>query len=352
MSIEWSRAIGAAGQSYLAEGFDNTALYGVLSACIIRAISDNAAAIQANIGGSPTIASGQAFQRRNYAVGGSAVLAENTGAAGNYWVENDGTTSGPLLTSAVNAVTALTQKPSFWLYSHGEQEVGFVATSIYATEIAGVMKSAIIAGLRTASGATDATGWPVWVDMLGPRFSGDEVGEYLLRDAMISTVNDGAPLLRGAEKYALLLDNTTHPTTDNNGYGRYGAWLGRKLSAWLLDGSDLRGPSISSAVRSGSNVAVTISVPSGGTLVKPSEPDFFGLWDGSGARLGITNYSWSDNVLTLTADGTPATFRYPARQPNNRRADISRIVRLSDPADPLFDDEPGLPLESVSTVTL
>lgn len=346
MTFSRSRAFATIGQSYAEQGYDRTPCYSSFMEAVRRVISTDAATIQSNIGGTPTLEDGHIFQRRKYAVGGSAVLAANTGSSGNYWVEDDGVTSGPRLTTAVDGITALTQKPIIFVYSQGEQDALFVTTSLEANDVSDAMFDAIITDVRTAAGSSSL---PVFVDMLGPRYSGSEFGEYLLRDAMIDMVDDNSNVFRGAEKYAAILDNTTHPTTDF-GYARLGAWSGRKVATWLVDGTPEGGPSISGVVRSGNDVEFTITVPDGKTLVKPDSPDFFGLFDGDDNRIAITDFSWGGDNLTVTGETQPSFVRYPARKGGS--VDIENVVRLSDPEEPIFDGEVGYPLESMKTTAV
>jgi len=354
MTFARSRAFAVIGQSYGQYGYDRSSAYGFFQEAIRRVIAADAAAIQTHIGGSPTIADGQIFQRRNYAVDGSAVLEKNKGLADNYWLENDGVTAGPRLTTAAGAIAALSQKPILTVSSHGEQDATATTTAALVSEITDGMAE-IFSQLRTAMGDANA---PVFADILGYRFASNEFNEYRLRDAMLDMIDLDADIFRGAEKYALQLDSTTHPVIDYLGYGQMGAHTGRKVAAWLVDGTDLRGPSIAGAVKTGSEVAVTITVPAGKTLVKPESPDFFGLFDENEDRVAITGYAWDGNVLTLTAENdSAAKLRYPARPVAGRTPpliDISKIIRLSDPssADRIYTGEPGLVLESAKTITL
>lgn len=348
MSITRARTFGVVGQSYGREGYGSGDSYAAFTSAISEVIESSASTIQTNIGGSPAIASGQLFGMWNGCVNGSAVWQDHAGSAG-YWVSSNATSAGPLLTTALSNISALSAKPILLVDSHGEQDAtaangdGLESTVITAWEYK-------LLQLRTGCNATTPTDVPVWVDILGIRYSADEADEYALRDAMLGMISSGTNIFRGAEKYAVVLDSSTHPCEDFSGYARLGAWTGRKVAAWLVDGSELRGPSISGAVRSGSNVTVSITVPATKTLVKPTEPEFFGLFNASGDRLEITGYSWSGNDLTLTCDGTPTTFRYPARQ--EKRCNIKNVVRLSDPSSPYFAGEPGLPLESTVSISL
>lgn len=348
MTFNRSRGCAFIGQSYGQEGYDRTPAYAAFQEAIRRAIVSDAAGIQASIGGSPTLAAGHIFQRRGYAVDGSAVLEPHKGASTNYWLESDGTTAGPRLTAAVDAITVLAQKPLIFMHSHGEQDAGFTATSAIANDVAAGMLE-IYSQVRAVAGSSSL---PVFVDLIGPRFAAQEFNEYRLRDAMVAMIAGASRVYRGAEKYALLLDKTTHPSTDF-GYACLGAWTGRKVAAWLLDTMTTNpapGPSISSAVRTGNSVAVTIATPAGGSLVKPATPDFFGLFDASDNRIPVTGYSWSGDTLTITGATQPARFRYPARI--DGAANVANVVRLANPSDPLFAGEPGLPLESAPTVVL
>lgn len=347
MTLVRSRHFLVVGQSYGREGYQHGGSYGPFMSAIRDAISADPATIQSRIGGSPTIADGQLFQLLNRAVDGSAVLQQNDGGSG-YWVENDLITDGPLLASAISAIGADTTGHSCIVYSHGEQDSANLSTASEATNVATAMLH-LLTELRTAENPGNPGGVPVFVDMLGPRFPSNELGEYLLRDAMIDMIDANARIYRGAEKYAAFLDSTTHPAEGFEGYARLGAWAGRKAAHWLLNDAALDGPSIGTVTRTGSSVTVPINVPVGETLIKPSVPDFFGLFDASENRIPITNYSWSGDTLTLTAAETPAKFRYPARKGGN--SDIRKIVRLSDPSSPYYPGEPGLPLESVKTVT-
>lgn len=347
MAITFARSVGFAGQSYGFEGFNYTSAYKFLMERIRAAIATDPTTIQTRLGGTPTITAGQLMQRRNLCISGSAVLAKHAGSAG-YWVENDGTTSGPLLTAAVAAIGGYADKPVILCYSHGEQDATLISTfsdaALFKTGV-----QTILTALRTACNAGTPTNVPVFIDILGIRYSTQETGEHWIRDALIDVVTAGTNVYRGAEKHALRLGNTTHPTRDMSGYGQMGAHVARKVENWLLLGTNLPGPSIASAVRTGNNVAVTITVPTG-SLQKPLQPDFFGLFDGSGNAIAITNYSWAGNVLTITGASQPTTFRYPVTTRIGtgaaKVADINRIVRLAAPSSPLYTGEPGLVLES------
>lgn len=349
MTLVFSRYLVTAGQSYGREGYNNGYAYGPFFEAIRRAISTNSSDLQTHLGGSPAIAAGQVFQLANGCYDGSAVLQKHTGAAGNYWLENDGETAGPRLDDHLAVLAAQTLSRSVVVYSHGEQDAGYTSTTVLADEVAAGMTELLLA-IRTVLNPVGPNALPVFWDILGPRYSTHEMNEYRLRDAMLTEIDGLSRNFRGAEKYALRLDGTTHPSEDNDGYGRMGAWTGRKVAKWLIDLGELRGPQIGTVTRSGSSVSVPIVTPSGGTLIRPSEPDFFGLFDASDNRIPITSYSWSGDTLTITGATEPARFRYPARK--GGAADIEKIVRLANPSDPIFEGEPGLPLESAQTVAL
>ena len=349
MAFERSRYSVALGQSYGEVGYKYGGSWGPFMNAIARVMRTNPTQVQSRIGGSPSISGSQVFSNVIASWGGSAVLERNSGASGNYWLENNGTTAGPRMTEAQGIIGALTNPFGACVYSHGEQDVNGATSATLAGEIvAGMQRIRDLSRLaiRPASPATV----PFFVDLIGPRYAAGEMGEYLLRDAMISSLISQANTFWGVEKYALSLDSTAHPTNDNDGYGRMGAWAGRKVANWLATGAELRGPSISSVTRSGNTVTVNISVPAGESLVTPSQPDFFGLWNAAGKRLPITRHTWSGNTLELEAESPAATFRYPAR--SDRPHNISSIVRLSAPASPLFVGEHGLPLESTTTKAL
>jgi hypothetical protein len=201
--------------------------------------------------------------------------------------------------------------------------------------------------IRSALNPGNPGGMPLFVDMLGPRYAHQEVAEYWMRDRLLELIASNTDVYRGAEKYALQLDATTHPTPA--GYMQMGAHTGRKAASWLLDTTQVpAGPSITSPIRAGNNATVTISVPAGGTLVKPSEPDFFGLFDASDNRIDITGYSWAGNDLTLTGATQPAKLRYPCPT-GKKNVDITKIIRLSDPVNRIYTGEPGFVLESMAT---
>lgn len=353
MPITRSIVAHAFGQSYARFGYNESAAYQTFIEACRRVIVTSSATITTNTG--VTVGANDLPRFRNQAVDGSAILEANAGSSG-FWVNNDKTTAGPLLTTALSTLSSFSPKPLFTIWSHGEQDVLSITTQTQAENVRDAVRDVLWPQMRAGIDSVDPDDVPIWVDMIGPRFAGSEFGEYLLRDQMIDLIDATANTYRGAEKYALLLDNTTHPSRDLLGYGRMGAYTGRKVAAWLVDKADeVRGPSINSGsvVKSGASVTVPITVPAGKTLIKPASPQFFGLFDASENRVPITGYSWSGDTLTLTAANTTATrLRYPARE--SGFADINRIVRLSNPssADRLFVGEPGLPLESAKTIVL
>lgn len=336
------------GQSYGEVGYFANPGYVAFAEAVRRSIDSAPATVQATIG--TTVSAGDLMQLYNNAYGGSSVLAANAGSAGNYWVENDQSTAGPRLTTTLSDIAGYSGLIRTILYSHGEQEAGMLASEAASFDAKAAILDAIFPQVRLAINASNPNGMPIWVDMLGPRYPSGELGEYWMRDRLIEIVEAGTRVYMGAEKYAVQLDGTTHPTP--LGYRQIGAHVGRKAAAWLLDptNADVRGPQITNPVRSGSDVTVTISVPSGETLEKPSSPDFFGLFDASDGRIDIDGFTWSGNDLTIHGAQTPAKLRYPCPTGENL-VDISKIIRLSDPADPVYVGEPGLPLESMLTHT-
>ena len=349
MAFERSRYSVALGQSYGEIGYRYGGSWGPFMNAIARVLRSSPTQVQSRIGGSPAISGSQVFSNVIAAWGGAAVLQKNTGPASNYWLENNATTAGPRMIEAQGIIAAQTAPFGTCIYSQGEQDVTGATSVALANEIVTGMRrirELSRLAIRPASPATV----PFFVDLLGPRYAAGELGEYLLRDAMITNLIGQPNTFWGVEKYALSLDSTAHPTRDNDGYGRMGAWAGRKVANWLATGTGLRGPSISSVSRSGNTVTVNISVPAGETLVTPGQPDFFGLWDAAGNRLPITRNTWVGNSLELVTQSPAATFRYPAR--SDRPHTISSIVRLSAPSSPLFVGEPGLPLESTITTSV
>lgn len=331
------------GQSYGRAGYEYQPAYGAFCQAIKNSILTDAATIATNTG--LTVGANDLLQRRNHATDGSAVLAANAGSAG-YWVENDLVTPGSLLSAAVTAISGYATAPILGVYSHGEQDVLALASQAAAANVGTAIEDVILPDIRGAMNAVTPTDVPIWLDLLGPRYNGDDLAEYWVRDEMLAIIAAGTNLFKGAEKYALQLDSTTHPTP--LGYAQMGAHTGRKVANWLVNGATLAGPSITSPLRSGNTVTVTISVPAGKTLVKPTSPDFFGLFDANDNEIEILGFSWSGNDLTITGASSPAKVRYPVKT-GVQNVDINNIIRLSSPSDPIFTGEPGLVLESMST---
>ena len=351
-------AILIVGQSYGANGYGNGLAHYCVQERVRLAFEANPSAVSARLAGNPAIITGAAVpQRRNVCVSGSSVLAKHDAGSG-YWVGNDGITAGPLLTTAVNAIGTYPaiQKPTMIIYNHWEANVGFTLVPADVALVRAAVENTLFPQLRTACFAASPTSIPIFCDILGPRFAGNEAAEYAYRDAMLDMIAAGTNVFRGAEKYALVLDLTIHPVSGLTGYSQMGAHTGRKIESWLLTGQTLAGPTIASAVRTVNSVAVTITVPIGKTLITPAQPDFFGLFDGAGAAIPVTNWSWSGNVLTLSAASPAASLRYPVPlrvgSGPTKPADINKIVRLTAPSDPLFPGEPGLVLESAKAFTL
>ena len=330
------------GQSYAELGYGRSFSYWPFAVAMRRMIDSAPAALSSALG--VTVAAGDMTQLRQVAVGGSAIREEFANGNG-YWVTN-GNGNGPLLTSAVNAIAGYAVKPQFAIWSHGERDAQFVNTQTDVDNVRSAVVNRLFPGIRAALNSGAPLGVRIFVDMLGFRYVADEARENMMRDMMIGVINDQPNVMRGAEKYAIELDSTFHPT--QIGYQTLGAHTGRRIAAQLATGSNLEAPSIASASCSGNNVTVNINVPSGGALVKPADPGHFGLYDAGGSRLSYTA-SWSGDSVTLTCPSQPATLRYPARE---ARFDASRIIRLSDPADPIFPGEPGLPLQSRLPISL
>lgn len=333
------------GQSFIAEGYQENA-YSAFMMAINRAVTVNATAIAATVGTAVSVGDLTRFRSGN-AFGGSAILQANRGAADNYWV-SDAMTNGPRLATIVANVGAYSPKPLLTFHSHGQQDVTGITTEADSYDVQDALTGVLWPQVRLALNPGNPSGQPIWLDMIGPRFAADEFAEYWLRDRFIESIEATNRTYMGSETYHLPFDATVHPT--NEGYAWYGATHGRKGAAWLVDkNAYLRGPQIASAAIVGSTVEVTITVPSGTTLIKPEKPDFFGLFTSEETRVQQSAYSWVGNKLVIGFKGSPARLRYPAR--SDRTKDINNVIRLDNP-DPLFVGEPGLVLESTKTIVL
>nr|WP_253944458.1 hypothetical protein [Pseudogemmobacter hezensis] len=117
-------------------------------------------------------------------------MQKHTGAADNYWLENDGTTAGPRLTAALAAIAGAGVGYGSLVYSHGEQDAAFTTTAALANEVrAGVEAIRQAARTQANPGNTNGVSW--FVDMLGPRYAIHGMNEYRLRDAMLDMIEAG-----------------------------------------------------------------------------------------------------------------------------------------------------------------
>lgn len=328
------------GQSYAELGYGRNASHYCFDTAIHRAILSDSAAITSRVGS--LVESGDMTQLRQRAQGGSAILQANDNGNG-YWV-SDTNTAGPLLTATVDAISGYAIKPKLAVWSHGEADAQSSALNV--ANVSSAVTATMFPSIRNACKPSSPNDLFIFVDMLGFRYAADQERENALRDMMLNIVSSGVNVFRGSEKYAVELDSTFHPT--QTGYQQLGAHTGRKAAHFLSTGNQLAGPRISSAVRSGNSVSVNINVPVGGTLVKPEHPAHFCLYDAGGVRMPYSA-SWSGNTLNLRCPSQPASLRYPARE---ERFDVGRIVRLSNPSDPIYSGEIGLPLESSLPITL
>lgn len=327
------------GQSYGQVGYRDGLSYYTFVMRFLRASAANVTAINARLGTS--YARYDLLQLRNHAVGGTAILEENADGTSGFWVGNDLASDGGRLTDTLTAIAGYAAKPAFVLWSHGERDASVVRTDAAATRVRNAANNRLIPRVRSALNSGAPTSVPVFVDMLGHRNAVDVDGEDLIRDALLRIIEAGTNIYHGAEKYAVELDATLHPT--QTGYMTLGAHAGRKAMAYLATGSVLHGPRIGTVTRSGLTITVPITVRSGETLVKPADPAHFGLYDAAGVRM-IYSAAWSGDTVSLTTPRPVATLRYPARE---TKFDAARIIRYASPADPLFAGEPGLPLESI-----
>ncbi|MCV2448897.1 hypothetical protein [Paracoccus sp. DMF] len=322
------------GQSYVEQGYGRNASLSPFNVALRRAIATSAAAISTRLG--VTVAAGDMTQLRQRGIGGSAILQANDGGNG-YWVAN-GNSAGPLLTAAVAAIGTYADKPQFAIWSHGEADAQ--SSSLNVANVQTAITTRLFPDIRSACDSGAPNSVLIFVDILGFRYIADQDRENALRDMMLNVISSQTNVFRGSEKYAVELDSTFHPT--QIGYQTLGAHTGRRVAELIATGNVLEAPAIATAGRSGTSVTININVPSGKTLVKPVHPAHFGLYDAGGVRLPYSA-SWSGDSVTLTCPSVPVSLRYPDREVF---FDASRIVRLADPADPIFPGEPGLPLQS------
>lgn len=241
----------------------------------------------------------------NMAIGGSALYARNN--ATNYWLENDATTAGPLLTNALetwNAVGASRLKGIIW--NQGE------------TDVAAESKATLKAGWLQVFTLMRASLGDIQIYLMPPARRSDNASA----DTFYQNWLDAYKELADENAYITMLPNTkvlalvdeTGATdtvhVSDAGWSEYAPWISRQLAS--DDGQSvsgaIAGSTITGVSRSGTTVTVTLTHASGITDFTPATAieGFVFKYGVSETEINISSAARTNaTTITLTLDDLP-----------------------------------------------
>lgn len=154
----------------------------------------------------------------HFCTGGSAALHEYR--PDYWWYDLDTGAPGPLLISVIQAIMSLqdNEKPTHVLWVQGEQDSGHYAGTttveddVFRTRYQTAVGK-IIDAIRVHCNMAAPRSIPAYIQILGPRASGESRGMPLVRDAQWNLINTvGANILVGAEPpTSIPLADDVHP---------------------------------------------------------------------------------------------------------------------------------------------
>lgn len=260
--------------------------------------------------------------------GGSAVLEENApGSPANYWFVTGASGSfsrGPLATSAralISGKLARGPTPMCGVWYQQQGDTGALTTASYAGAVAEALlhREATmwllndLAALWNPSTPSDE----IWlVDLEGRRGAAGYARRIaIMRDSRLTMIAANANLRFGMEAYDIPLPaDDDHP--QGLDWGHFGLRTAVAVANEFFGGTVPTGPTIGTITRP---TSTTISVPivpgAGRTIVKPTSPVGFGLFDANdlvtGNRITPSAYSWAGDTLTLTVPAQNLLLTYP-----------------------------------------
>lgn len=296
---------------------------------------------------SPTVGAVEFIE--NGSNGGACSCAENDpveAAANNYFVNynNGSPTDGPLLTNAINEITTrvgLGTAPTAYIWDQGTADVTAAAGQTVGVSASQALTNFLGSwsyAFERLQSVLDAP-VPIYMMILGRAVSISSIyfgGYEAIRKAQLSLLGSVANTYRAPEYYDMALTGSVHP--DRNWQAEYGRRLSRIIANTQYAGTQKLGPIVTGATLVNSmTVEVSISVESGDSIVKPSNPWGFRFNDNAGDLLSPIWSAWNGNNPRWTFATAPGSVKVAYIDDYGATFDPTRVIHSS---------TSGLPLRS------
>ncbi len=258
----------------------------------------------------------------NAARDGSFALKANDPMDDNWWYDDVATEFGPAMAYWEDVAKACQGKIQAFLWDQGESDSASTKTDYKAALLA------IFNRMRTAVGTH-----PVVVVPIGRRSDSENTGYNNLREAQRELASENAWIHLAPEKIFQPLSDSVHLT--DAGYAAQAPLVIRKmmdvLGETVTGGVD--GPTITSAVRTGTSIAVTISHDGGTDFTPTTGIEGFKFFDDATEIAVTAAVRTNATTITLTLASTPTgveTLYYGYGTLFNEVTDPANVVRDND----------------------
>lgn len=250
---------------------------------------------------------------------GASMLQRFEAIDDRYWRTNAGG-AGPLQTSKVasisawNAATGPTNGPIRLIdWDQGQADASESNGTLVVADGNEFRDQTVacVLALRTAASPAAIGDCKVVIRPLGKSFNADlsnrppSPNANIIRDAQLQVLSTFGVNARQVETWDVPLYDGFHP--DHIGYRNIGYRVAMMLQEMLGVAGVNRGPAITSIVRSGNTIVITITPEGINTLVKPATPCGFGFYNGA-TRVIPTSWAWAGNQLIATFPSSPAGY--------------------------------------------
>ena len=224
--------------------------------------------------------------------GGSA--ASKTSNATDYWWDLATSSRGPSLDTFYSAINNVGAGPTIILWGQGEEDSHSIGIETSAAQYKQCLE-AIFADIRTTLGDVS-----IYIQRIGRRSSFTNTGGVqAVRDIQKELIDENIWCFEAAEIYDLDLFDQVHLT--DSGY----ITAAERNSLALLNASGKTGISITTAIRSGTSVTVTISHDAGTDFTPTSGIEGFKFFDDATEIAISSAVRTNSTTITLTLASTP-----------------------------------------------
>ncbi len=227
-------------------------------------------------------------------LGGSAAC--KTSNESLYWWDLGTSSRGPAFDNFYAQIENVGAKPTHVLWAQGEEDSHYIGEETSATEYKLALE-AIFNDMRATLGEVK-----IYIQRVGRRSSfANTGGVQAVRDIQKEIIIENEWCYEAAETYDLALYDQVHLTD--------AAYItaAQRNSLALLETSGAIGPRISTAVRSGTNLTVTIGHDAGTDFLPATDIEGFKFFDDTNEIAILSVERTNNTTITLTLASTPSS---------------------------------------------